>query len=36
MVNPSPDVTGVDFNNLRDDEGEGSAIGIINDISLNR
>jgi exonuclease III len=33
MVNPSPDVIGRDFNISREDEGEGSSIGGLNNIS---
>jgi hypothetical protein len=32
MVNPSPDVTGRDFNNWSEDDAEGSSIGEINNI----
>jgi hypothetical protein len=34
MVNPSPDVIGRHFNNLRDDEGEGSSVSPIREITL--
>ena len=33
MVNPSPDVIGRNFNNLRNDGGEGSSISPIREIN---